>query len=274
MRHAGGVGGGQLERVELVIVPGAQIDGIALAAALGQPVDIDEEVEALLEFVGQSSRCPRWATSKQGSSERIMLLLRLPRPLQPTPARPIEPRRIVDKQRLHQFSARGYKRQKVDQRAVVGHVLLDVGMRPVGAPQHAVGETLDQGPGEGDGIVEGRSGARDALRPADLHPEALVLHQVEQHAERFLLHALAGVHAPHVVDHHGQREFGKKRLQHGQPVGVEMHHRVPAERHDLADDRADGVEIGILAEMRDEVEAHAAHAALVETLQFLATRPP
>src|SRR5690606_9673232 len=53
MRHAGRVGSSQLQRVELVVVPGAQIDRIALTATFGQSIDVDEEVEALLEPVGQ-----------------------------------------------------------------------------------------------------------------------------------------------------------------------------------------------------------------------------
>jgi hypothetical protein len=53
MGHARRVGGGELERVELVVVPGAQVDGLALAAALGQAVDVDEEIEARLRLVGQ-----------------------------------------------------------------------------------------------------------------------------------------------------------------------------------------------------------------------------
>jgi SpoVK/Ycf46/Vps4 family AAA+-type ATPase len=51
MADAGGVRGGELQRVEFVIVPGAQIDGIALAPALRQAEDVDEEVEARLGLV-------------------------------------------------------------------------------------------------------------------------------------------------------------------------------------------------------------------------------
>ncbi len=48
MPHAGGLRGGQLERVVLVVVPPAQVDGVAAPATLGHAHDIDEETEALL----------------------------------------------------------------------------------------------------------------------------------------------------------------------------------------------------------------------------------
>ncbi len=53
MGHPGGLRRGQLQRVELVVVEGAEIDGIAFAPALRQSVDVDEEVEAFFGLVGQ-----------------------------------------------------------------------------------------------------------------------------------------------------------------------------------------------------------------------------
>jgi hypothetical protein len=40
----------QLQRVMFVIVPSAQKDGVAAAAALGHPHDVDEEMEAFLRL--------------------------------------------------------------------------------------------------------------------------------------------------------------------------------------------------------------------------------
>ena len=45
MAHAGDLRGGQLQRVALVVVPAAQIDGVAAAPALGHAHDIDEEAQ-------------------------------------------------------------------------------------------------------------------------------------------------------------------------------------------------------------------------------------
>ena len=50
MAHARGLGRGELERVMLVVVPAAEVDGVAAAAALREAHDVDEEVEALLRF--------------------------------------------------------------------------------------------------------------------------------------------------------------------------------------------------------------------------------
>ena len=53
MADAGGLRGGELQRMELVVVAGAQIDRVAVAPAFRQPVDVDEEVEAFLGLVGE-----------------------------------------------------------------------------------------------------------------------------------------------------------------------------------------------------------------------------
>src|SRR3546814_2400849 len=74
----------------------------------------------------------------------------------------------------------------------------------------------------------------------------------------------AGVDAPHVIDDQGQGQLAQERYQLGEAVGVEMDHRMPAERDDFLDDGADGAAVGVGAEVADEVEAHAAHAAFVE----------
>ena len=55
MAHARDVRRRELERVVLVVVPAAEIDGVALAAALGEAHDVDEEVEALFRLRSQQS---------------------------------------------------------------------------------------------------------------------------------------------------------------------------------------------------------------------------
>ena len=56
--------------MELVVVEGAEIDGIAFAAALRQPVDIDEEVEALLGLVGQQLDMAEMRDVERGFASR------------------------------------------------------------------------------------------------------------------------------------------------------------------------------------------------------------
>ena len=51
--EACGLGFGELQRVVLVVVPGAQVDRLALPAALGEAEDLGEEAQALLGLGGQ-----------------------------------------------------------------------------------------------------------------------------------------------------------------------------------------------------------------------------
>src|SRR5690606_14437013 len=131
-------------------------------------------------------------------------------------------------------------------------------------PQYPVGEALDKHAHEGDGIAKGRALAGDALAAADLHPEALVFKQVEQHLECRLVEAPARGDATHVVDDHGDRQAPQHWRQRLQPVGIEMDNGMPAEGPNLFHDRPYRVEIGVAAQMRNEIEAHAANAAPFE----------
>src|SRR3546814_12434471 len=62
----------------------------------------------------------------------------------------------------------------------------------------------------------------------------------------------AGVDAPHVIDDQGQGQLAQERYQLGEAVGVEMDHRMPAERDDFLDDGADGAAVGVGAEVADD----------------------
>ena len=44
---------GELERIALIVVPAAQVDGVALAAAFGHTHDVDEKTEALFRLGGE-----------------------------------------------------------------------------------------------------------------------------------------------------------------------------------------------------------------------------
>ena len=54
--------------------------------------------------------------------------------------RPVKPHRIVDQELALQRSCGRDVRDEIDQQAVVRHVVLQVGMRPVGAPEYAIGK--------------------------------------------------------------------------------------------------------------------------------------
>src|SRR3546814_3938771 len=109
-------------------------------------------------------------------------------------------------------------------------------------------------------VVERRALARDALRSADLHPEARVLHELEQETEGLLLDPGAGVDAPHVIDDQGQGQLAQERCQLGEAVGVEMDHRMPAERDDFLDDGADGAAVEKVIPLdRKSTRLHSSH---------------
>ncbi len=72
--HAGGVRRGELEGVALVIVPAAEVDGVALAAALGHSHDIDEEAEQLLGL-----GCEQFEVAEMGHVHDRFVLHRTPR---------------------------------------------------------------------------------------------------------------------------------------------------------------------------------------------------
>src|SRR5262249_25176012 len=81
---------------------------------------------------------------------------------------PIKPHRIVDEQRTLQRRGRRDLGNHVEQDAVVRRFRRHVGMRPVGAPQHAVREALDDRAGERHHVVIGRAHEREPFRARHL----------------------------------------------------------------------------------------------------------
>src|SRR6202008_1795101 len=89
---------------------------------------------------------------------------------------PVQALRVVHEKFRAQWRRRGDARQQIDQVTVVRHVSLEIRVRPIGAPEHAVGERLDDAACEGhEVVVPGRSAARQGLRAADLRTEVLGL---------------------------------------------------------------------------------------------------
>jgi hypothetical protein len=52
MANPGGVMACQLERTEFIVIPGPQISAVCILRRKLQPVDTDEEIEAVVETVG------------------------------------------------------------------------------------------------------------------------------------------------------------------------------------------------------------------------------
>ena len=61
-------------------------------------------------------------------------------------------------------------RDEINQQAIVGHVVLQVRVRPVGAPEHAVGEALDDPARERHDVAIGMALAPACGRAGDAEP--------------------------------------------------------------------------------------------------------
>jgi hypothetical protein len=107
-----------------------------------------------------------------------------------------------------------------------------------------------------------------ALGAAHLDPAVLQLGELEQRLERRLVDAVLARHATHVVDDERHRQRAHHRRQRHDAGGIEMQHHVPAAALDAVDDTVEHGHVGGAAEMLDEIEAHAAHAAFVELVEI------
>lgn len=83
---------------------------------------------------------------------------------------PIQPHGAVDEERLLQRRRRGDVRDEVDEQPVVGHVVREVGVRLVGAPQDAIREPLDEPPTERHDVAVCRLLAIERRWAADAQP--------------------------------------------------------------------------------------------------------
>src|SRR5438105_4565373 len=125
-------------------------------------------------------------TFAPSSTNRTVVARPLPQPgpIEPAPVmsatlslsrEPIEALRVVDQHRLPLLLRRRNLGEKIDEIAVVGH-FLEIGMRPVGAPDRAVAEIGDQLAREWHRILPRCPLPRDALGPAHLDPYVPAFH--------------------------------------------------------------------------------------------------
>ena len=145
------------------------------------------------------------------------------------------------------------------------------------------GKVLDDLAREGDEIAIGialavqrrRAGDRQTLGARDLGPDVGVLaHEFEEQRELRAVDRLRHVGAPHVVDDDRRRQGGEEIPELGQIRRLEIDHDMPAELRDAAGDLHQLVLRREVDEPLDEVEAHAAHAGVVQALQLLVADPP
>src|SRR5215831_2974245 len=93
----------------------------------------------------------------------------------PGDSTPIKPHWIVDQEALLRRRSGGDLGNVIDQGAVVRRLFFHIGVRPIGAPDDAIGKMLGQRAAERRHIVIGRPGKAHALRTGRLDPEILVL---------------------------------------------------------------------------------------------------
>ena len=150
-------------------------------------------------------------------------------------------------------------------------------MRPVGAPQHPVRKFLDHLARERDDVAIGvrlavqrrRTGNRQALGTADLAPDVLVIvHEFEKAREFRTVDRLRHVRPAHVVDNDGRRQLGEEIRELGQVRRLEIDDDMPVVLDNALGDLFEFVHRREVDQPLDEIEAHAAHARLMQALQF------
>ena len=94
---------------------------------------------------------------------------------------------------------------------LVGPGIADVRVRPVGAPDRAVRRGVQQGARHAHGIEIGRDAVGDAVRPGELDPQVGQGEGLLEPREAGIGHAVARLHACHVVDHERYAQRGQHR---------------------------------------------------------------
>ncbi len=183
---------------------------------------------------------------------------------------PVKTQGIVDQQASLQLRRGRELRNQVDQVAIVRHVGLEVGMRPIRAPEHAIGEQLDEASRERHEVtVVRRATDRQPLGAAHLRPNMrMPAHQAHEAGEFRPVERLRDIGPPHVIHHHRRRQLREERLQLGQILRLEIHHHVPAQRLDASRDFEQDIGRSDVHQAFHEIEAHAPHTRVVQLLQL------
>src|SRR5438874_6951415 len=97
-------------------------------------------------------------------------------------AAPVKARRVIDQQPVLKRSGGRHFRDEIDQRAIVRHMRLHVGMRPIGPPQDPVGEGFDDPPGKRyDVLIVRRTTLREPVGAAHFRPDVgMLAHQLDE----------------------------------------------------------------------------------------------
>ena len=107
----------------------------------------------------------------------------------------------------------------------------------------------------------------DLVEAAELHPEAVVLQQVEKQPERGLVEAVGAAHARHVVDDGHRRQRADESLVMDEILGIDMQIEDPVALLQARQMRAQMLLAA--GPVVHQMEARAAHAALVQCVERL-----
>src|ERR1700722_17972961 len=147
--------------------------------------------------------------------------------------------RIIDQHELAGARVGRDLGDEIGELAVVGHLArLVVRMRPVGAPDDALGRVSGERARERQGFFVRMRVLGDAVAAGQFDPEIAAVEQTQQPPERRAVQAFGDIDTPHVVDHHRRFDRGDKIVVIDQAAAADVIGDVPAVGRDLLDDLA------------------------------------
>src|SRR6187549_3815416 len=202
-----------------------------------------------------------------------------PRPARSTQctSTPIQAHRVVDEQLTLQFRCPRNVWHVVNEEPIIGHVVLEIRVWPVGAPEHSIGKCFDESPGKRNHVAigvpfavdRGRSRDRQSLGAADFRPDIFVLAQhADEQLEFGAVDRFADIGSTHVIHHHSGWKRGEEVPEFRKIRGFEVDDDVPAKWRDPMCDLSEHVARREVDEAFDEVEARAADAGLVHRCEL------
>src|SRR3984957_3569531 len=182
--------------------------------------------------------------------------------------------RIIDQHALPGPRVGRYLGNEIGELAVVGHLaLLVVRMRPVGAPDDALGRVRGESARERQGFFVGMRVFGDAVAAGQFDPDIAAVEQTQQPPKRRAVQTFGDIDTPHMVDHHRRFDRGDKIVVIDQAAAADVIGDVPAVGRDLLDDLAHVVARPRRAAVgKIPMQPHAAHAGVVEPLHLVIRR--